>query len=98
MISPNGTQSILAETNADHEEDSIFFWNFMTVRNWGEGSAGTWLVRVTDRISGNEAILNNATLTINGSADPDAPVKQVPLLTSARVIDVDQGGAFTYTV
>ena len=55
----------------------------MTVRNWGEGSAGTWLVRVTDRISGNQAVLNNATLTINGSADPDAPVKQVPLLTSA---------------
>ncbi|MDA7625566.1 proprotein convertase P-domain-containing protein, partial [bacterium] len=98
LISPNGTQSILAETNADHEEDSIFFWNFMTVRNWGEGSAGTWLVRVTDRISGNEAILNNATLTINGSADPDAPVKQVPLLTSARVIDTDQGGVVDYTL
>ncbi|MDA7647549.1 S8 family serine peptidase, partial [Akkermansiaceae bacterium] len=98
LISPNGTQSILAETNADHEEDSIFFWNFMTVRNWGEGSAGTWLVRVTDRISGNEAILNNATLTINGSADPDAPVKQVPLLTSARVIAADQGGVVDYTL
>jgi len=98
LISPNGTQSILAETNADHEEDSIFFWNFMTVRNWGEGSAGTWLVRVTDRISGNQAILNNATLTINGSADPDAPVKQVPLLTSARVINTNQGGAFVYTL
>jgi subtilisin-like proprotein convertase family protein len=96
LISPNGTQSILAETNADHEEDSIFFWNFMTVRNWGEGSAGTWLVRVTDRISGNQAILNNATLKINGSADPDAPVKQVPLLTSARVIDADQGGTILY--
>ena len=98
LISPNGTQSILAETNADHEEDSIFFWNFMTVRNWGEGSAGTWLVRVTDRISGNQAVLNNATLTIHGSADPDAPVKQVPLLTSARFIDVDQGGVVDYLV
>jgi subtilisin-like proprotein convertase family protein len=98
LISPNGTQSILAETNADHEEDSIFFWNFMTVRNWGEGSAGTWLVRVTDRISGNQAILNNATLTINGSADPDAPVKQVPLLISAPLIDTNQGGAFVYTL
>jgi hypothetical protein len=70
----------------------------MTVRNWGEGSAGTWLVRVTDRISGNQAILNNATLTINGSADPDAPVKQVPLLTSAPLIDTNQGGAFVYTL
>ena len=96
LISPNGTQSILAETNADHDEDSIFFWNFMTVRNWGEGSAGTWLVRVTDLVTGNQAVLNNATLTINGSADPDAPVRQVPLLTSSRVIEVDQGGAFEY--
>ncbi len=98
LISPNGTQSILSEVNTDHQEDSIFFWDFMTVRNWGEGSAGTWVVRVTDRVTGNQAVLNNATLTINGSVDPDAPVNQIPILTSARVIDLDQGSSFIYNV
>ncbi|MDA7518337.1 S8 family serine peptidase, partial [bacterium] len=98
LISPNGTQSILTEVNTEHEEDSIFFWNFMTVRNWGEGSAGTWVVRITDRVTGNAAVLNNATLTINGSADADAPVSQIPILTSPRVIEVDQGSSFVYNL
>lgn len=98
LISPNGTQSILTEVNTDHEEDSIFFWNFMTVRNWGEGSAGTWVVRITDRVTGNAAVLNNATLTINGSADPEAPVNQIPILTSPRVIEVNQGASFVYNL
>jgi subtilisin family serine protease/subtilisin-like proprotein convertase family protein len=98
LISPNGTQSILSEVNTDHEEDSIFFWNFMTVRNWGEGSAGTWVVRVSDRVTGNQAVLNNASLTIHGSVDPDAPVNQIPILTSSRVIDVNQGSSFVYNL
>jgi subtilisin-like proprotein convertase family protein len=98
LISPNGTQSILQAVDADNTEQSISRWTFMSVRNWGEGSAGTWVVRVTDRITGNAATLNNATLVINGSLDPEAPVSQVPLLTSSPLITVDQGAEFIYNL
>lgn len=98
LISPNGTQSVLQEANVNNAEQSIRRWTFSTVRNWGEGSAGTWVVRITDRATGNAAVLNNATLVINGAADPDAPVTQDPILTSAPVINVNQGASFTYNL
>lgn len=98
LISPNGTQSILQAVDPDNTEQSISRWTFMSVRNWGEGSAGTWVVRITDRITGNQASLNNATLVINGTVDAEAPVSQVPLLTSSPLITVDQGANFTYNL
>jgi len=98
LISPNGTQSIMLEVAPDHEEQSIGRWTFTTVRNWGEGSGGTWVVRIQDQVSGNAAILNNASLIINGSVDPNAPVTQDPILTSARSITIDQGSAFVYNL
>jgi len=49
LISPDGTQSILAEqhdgdTNANYDR-----WRFSTVRNWGEVSRGNWTLQVSDR-------------------------------------------------
>ncbi|MEJ6717469.1 MAG: S8 family serine peptidase [Akkermansiaceae bacterium] len=96
LISPNGTQSTLQEENLDNEQQSIRRWTFSSVRNWGEGSAGTWVVRITDNTTGNAAVLNNATLVINGSVDPGAPVSQSPILTSSPLIGIDQGASFTY--
>ena len=98
LISPSGTQSVLQTVDEDNEEESITNWTFMTVRNWGEGSAGTWTIRVTDRITGNPAILQNATLTIHGAVDASAPVSQAPVLTSATSVTVNQGEEFNYTI
>ena len=50
LISPNGTQSILHAVDEENTENSITNFTFMTVRNWGEGSAGDWVVRITDRM------------------------------------------------
>ena len=47
LTSPSGTQSVLAEWHDDPENDYAG-WKFMTVRNWGESSLGTWTLKVTD--------------------------------------------------
>ncbi len=96
LISPSGTQSVFQTVDADNTEQSIFRWPFMSVRNWGEGSAGTWVVRITDSVSGDTAFLNNASLVVHGSADPDAPLSQVPILTSAPLITISQGAELNY--
>lgn len=98
LISPNGTQSVLQAVDEFNEEESINNWTFMSVRNWGEGSAGTWVIRITDQITGNPAILQNATLAINGVVSTTAPVAEIPILSSPPSITLDQGEEFTYTV
>lgn len=98
LISPNGTRSVLQTPDANHQEQSVFFWEFMTVRNWAEGSGGTWVVQVTDTVSGNVAFVNNMTLVVNGTEDPDAPVSEIPLLTSARSLTLNQGAPFSYLI
>lgn len=96
LISPSGTQSILAQAHGNSDEQSISNWNFMTVRNWGEGSAGKWYLRVTDRIPGNQSTLNNVSLIIHGPEDASAPVIERPVLISDRVINAVEGRSFTY--
>ena len=96
LISPSGTQSILQEVDATHEEQSISSWAFMTVRNWGEDSAGTWYLRVTDRLTGNPALINNANLVIHGALDPTGEVISDPILISNQSLFLDQGKSFSY--
>ena len=96
LISPNGTESILQSPDPDHAEQSIFFWSFMTVRNWGEGSGGKWVVRITDTVTGNPAVVNNMSLVVHGAEDADAPVSEIPLLISTRFFTLDQGAPFSY--
>lgn len=98
LISPNGTQSILHEPNPNNDEQSISNWVFMTTHNWGEGSAGQWVVRVTDSVSGNAALVNNLSLIIHGSPNEDAPVGNDAILTSESTIDVQQGAELDYLV
>lgn len=98
LVSPNGTTSTLQTTDPVNDEQSIFNWTFMTVRNWGEGSSGVWVLRVTDRTSGNPAVVSDLSLIINGTPDPDAPVGNSPVLTSPRFVEIDEGSAFSYRV
>jgi len=42
-----GTTSVLSEVSLD-PYDNLTNWKFMTVRNWGESSVGTWQLKVTD--------------------------------------------------
>ncbi|ORX79528.1 hypothetical protein BCR32DRAFT_246305 [Anaeromyces robustus] len=49
LISPSGTESILA-TKRTHDEGKDGFnpWTFMTVFNWGESPIGIWKLIITD--------------------------------------------------
>ena len=47
LTSPSGTESVLAQVNGD-SIDNLNDWYYMTVRNWGESSLGTWTITVDD--------------------------------------------------
>jgi len=57
LTSPQGTISTLAETHGDNNPDYAG-WKFMTIRNWGENSQGTWQLTITDGSSGTTGTLN----------------------------------------
>lgn len=50
LISPSGTVSTLAEKHSD--VNANYNWVFGSIINWGERSAGTWTLRVTDAVTG----------------------------------------------
>ena len=66
LTSPSGTVSRLAEKHSD-TINRYTGWTFMTVRNWGENSRGTWTLRVADRTSGTVGTLTAAEVTIFGT-------------------------------
>ena len=97
LVSPNGTQSILARSHSGSDEVGITNWTFSTVRTWGEGSQGVWVLRLTDKVTGNLAVLNNAQLIIHGVDDPAAPIQPAPLLVSDQVVNAIQGVPLSYS-
>jgi len=50
LVSPFGTQSILAEAHGD--TNANYDWKFGSIVNWGENSSGTWKLKVKDEING----------------------------------------------
>jgi len=101
LISPNGTQSVLAAPHENSTQQSISGWPFMTVRNWGEGSAGIWVLKIYDfnpDNSGVPNILNSVRLRLWGTVDPGAPVSQAPLLISDRVVAGIEGQDLEYLI
>lgn len=82
LISPNGTESRLAEVHRSRfGGESYENWTFSSVRCWGENSRGIWTVKIADRSSlGSVAssTLNLLELTVFGSSDaPFNPAPQV---------------------
>jgi subtilisin-like proprotein convertase family protein len=51
LTAPSGIQSILADKH-DDGGSNYADWKFMTVRDWGEGSVGTWTLTVYDKSGG----------------------------------------------
>ena len=66
LTSPSGTVSRLAEKHSD-STNLYTAWTFMTVRNWGENSRGTWTLKVADRTAGTSGTLTAAEVTIYGT-------------------------------
>lgn len=55
LVSPSGTESILAPGQRPENAQSEERWKLMTVRNWGESANGEWTLRLVDRSAGDVA-------------------------------------------
>ncbi|WP_081337397.1 MULTISPECIES: S8 family serine peptidase [Pseudomonas putida group] len=109
LVSPDGTRSILLDrtgkvpqgmagaSDADmgSTRSGAFKYSFMSTRDWGERSAGTWTLEVKDASNGQPLTLNNWALRLYGSkasADDtyfytDEYLKAVQGQASRRVLD-----------
>ena len=81
LTSPSGTESRLAEVRGDRNAN-YSDWTFSTVRNWGEISSGTWLLKIADRSGTNSSVgkITAAELKVFGTAAPavnPAPVVRI---------------------
>ena len=52
LVSPNGTESLLAPGQRPENTQSSERWKLMTVRNWGEAAGGDWTLRIVDLSAG----------------------------------------------
>jgi subtilisin-like proprotein convertase family protein len=97
LTSPSGTVSRLAEKHSD-TTNRYTGWTFMTVRDWGENSRGTWTLKVADRTSGTVGTLTAAEVTIYGTdAVPTNSPPSVTVIQSASGSYVLSGGNVTLT-
>lgn len=71
LVSPDGTESVLAEQRNDAYDD-YENWTFSSVRHWGESSLGDWTVKVVDK-TGNEitGVWSSAQLNLYGTENTD---------------------------
>jgi len=97
LTSPSGTVSRLAEKHSD-TTNRYTGWTFMTVRNWGENSRGTWTLKVADRTSGTVGTLTAAEVTIYGTdAVPTNSPPSVTVIQPASGSYVLSGANVTLT-
>jgi subtilisin-like proprotein convertase family protein len=78
LTSPDGTESVFCEPHSD-QDNSFTNWTFMTVRNWGEMSNGTWTLSITNNGVATGS-LTEADLVVFGT-DPAATGNPPPVVT-----------------
>ncbi|MCG8528900.1 MAG: S8 family serine peptidase [Opitutales bacterium] len=67
LISPSGTESVLASPHTD-EYKTYESWTYMTTRCWDEESAGDWRLEVSDLVSGDTGSLLRWEITVYGTS------------------------------
>ncbi|MCT7952729.1 S8 family serine peptidase [Ancylothrix sp. C2] len=98
LISPSGTESILAEPHYDPEDG--YKWVFTSNRNWGESSLGDWKLEVSDRLSGEAGVLNNWKLNLYGTEQviPGDNSKNIVNISTTDVDAGEDGNTGTFTI
>jgi subtilisin-like proprotein convertase family protein len=66
LTSPDGTESILAESRSDNEVD-YDNWVFTSSRHWGESSQGEWTLTVSDNINLSTGAWNSWQINLYGT-------------------------------
>ncbi|MDA1277201.1 MAG: S8 family peptidase [Verrucomicrobia bacterium] len=72
LLSPHGTESLLAEQHSDFNPDYLN-WKLMSVFHWGENTAGKWTVKVTDTRARNSGSLESIRIELFGTTTPVQP-------------------------
>lgn len=93
LTSPDGTESILAETHRD-VNDNFDSWVFTSARHWDESSMGDWTLEVTDNTTGETGTWNSWQLNLYGTepgATGDEGTQQVTVGYGENVDNVDFG-------
>ena len=67
LVSPSGTESVLAATPRSDTSDNMVNTLFLTRRCWGESPCGEWKLRIADRKAGNIATWTDWKLNIYGA-------------------------------
>jgi subtilisin-like proprotein convertase family protein len=70
LTSPDGTESILAESRSDNEVD-YDKWVFTSSRHWGESSQGEWKLTVSDNINSSTGAWNSWQINLYGTNKDD---------------------------
>lgn len=95
MTGPSGTESIFAEPRGVDSSNDISNYSFMSLRHWGESSAGTWTVKLSDERPGSIATWLDFTLTIHGT-EPDPDCGPADLAPPFGVLDLADVTAFVF--
>lgn len=85
LVSPEGTESILAEMHSDPGDD-YNNWVFSSVRHWGELALGDWTLRVSDEFEGDEGIWNSWQINVYGTAASNSPTDIGDTISSAKAM------------
>ena len=96
LISPSGTESILAQTR-EAFEGGYDRWVFGTVRNLNESAQGNWTLEVRDLFDLDVGTFQEWQLRIFGTLDLSRPLTPDPLLPLADAVLDTLTPTFTWT-
>jgi len=68
LISPNGTESVLAESHLSGGSYTYNNWRFGSVRHFGESAKGNWILKVRDLMAQDIGTFQSWTLKIYGTS------------------------------
>jgi subtilisin family serine protease len=87
LVSPDGTESILAENHAASSSESYDHWVFGSVRHYGENSKGSWTLHVRDLSTGDTGTFQSWTLRLYGTNAPSAPTPSISGISISSLTD-----------
>ncbi len=89
LVSPDGTESVLAEKHipANTPSGSYDHWVFGCVRHYGEDAKGTWTLRVRDLAADDAGTFQSWTLRVYGTNKPLPPTPAISGITISSLTD-----------
>jgi subtilisin-like proprotein convertase family protein len=87
LISPSGTESVLAKRRPTDQQDDYVDYLFTSFRHWGEESAGEWSIQIADRTVGDVAtwidyrLIFHGTPVCPGDLSQDGQIGVIDLIT-----------------